>query len=58
VHITNDRPLLKVNFWAIRTVAIAEPRIQLRCEPGSEAHWMVRYDFHTMLLSTNSETKN
>jgi hypothetical protein len=48
VHITSDQPLLKVNFWAIRTVAVAEPYIQLHIEPGKEAHWKIRYDFYTM----------
>ena len=48
VHITSDQPLLKVNFWAIRTVAVAEPYIHLRIEPGEEVHWMIRYDFYTM----------
>lgn len=48
VHITADQPLLKVNFWAIRTVAVAEPYIQLHIEPGKEEHWTIRYDFYTL----------
>jgi len=46
VHITSDQPLDKVNFWAIRTVASAEPYIQLRIEPGKESRWTIRYDFY------------
>jgi hypothetical protein len=48
VHITSDQPLDKVNFWAISTVASAEPYIQLRIEPGKEAHWSIRYDFYKL----------
>jgi hypothetical protein len=40
--------LQKVNFWAIRTVAVAEPYIQLKIEPGKESRWTTRYDFYTM----------
>jgi hypothetical protein len=47
VHITSAEPLLKVNFWAIRTVAVAEPYIQLHIEPGQESRWTIRYDFYT-----------
>lgn len=48
VHITSDQALDKVNFWAIRTVASAEPYIKLRIEPGKESHWTIRYDFYTL----------
>jgi hypothetical protein len=47
VHFTSDQPLLKVNFWAITTVAAAEPYIQLRIEPGKESRWTIHYDFYT-----------
>ena len=48
VHMTADQPLLKVNFWAIRAVAVAEPYIQLHVPPGKEVHWTIRYEFYTM----------
>jgi hypothetical protein len=48
VHITSDQPLEKVNFWAIRRVAAAEPYIHLRIEPGKEVRWTIRYDFYTL----------
>jgi hypothetical protein len=48
VHFTADQPLLKVNFWAIRTVAVAEPYIHLHVDPGKEEHWTIQYDFYTM----------
>lgn len=47
VHFTSDQPLLKVNFWAISTVAAIEPYIHLKIEPGNEARWTTRYDFYT-----------
>lgn len=55
VHITSDQPLLKVNFWAIRTVAVAEPYISVHIAPGQEMHWMIRYDFYTMAPSLTGE---
>ncbi len=48
VHFTSDQPLDKVNFWAINTVAAAEPYIQLRVEPGKEMHWTIRYEFYSL----------
>jgi hypothetical protein len=48
VRFTSDQPLQKVNFWAISTVAVAEPYIELKIDPGKEARWTVRYDFYTM----------
>lgn len=48
VHITSDQKLEKVNFWAIQTVASAEPYIHLHIEPGQEARWTIRYDFYTL----------
>jgi hypothetical protein len=52
VHFTSDQPLEKVNFWAIQTVAAAEPYIQLRIQPGKESHWTIRYDFYTLPAAT------
>jgi hypothetical protein len=56
VHITSDQPLQKVNFWAIRTVAVAEPYIFLRIAPGQERHWTIRYGFYTMPVLKNGES--
>jgi len=53
VHITSDQPLDKVNFWAIRTVASAEPYIHLRIEPGKESQWTIRYDFYPLPPAPN-----
>jgi len=48
VHFTSDQPLDHLNFWAIRTVACAEPYIHLRIEPGKESRWTIRYEFYTL----------
>ena len=53
VRFTSDYPLLKVNFWAISTVAVAEPYIELKIDPGKESHWSITYDFYTMLPMTS-----
>lgn len=47
VRITSDQALDHINFWAINTVACAEPYIHLKIEPGKEARWTVRYEFYT-----------
>jgi hypothetical protein len=49
VRFTSDQPLEKVNFWAINTVAAAEPYIHLKVAPGKQVHWTVRYDFYTFV---------
>jgi len=48
VRITGDRPLSKIYYWSIRTVACPEPYIQLRIEPGAESKWKLRYEFYTL----------
>ena len=48
VHITSDQPLERVNFWAISTVASAEPYIHSRIDPGKQSQWTIRYDFYTL----------
>ena len=48
VRIRGDRPLTKVVFWSIRTVACPEPYIQMHVEPGQESRWKYTYDFYTL----------
>jgi len=48
VRIRSDQKLEKVNFWAIQTVASAEPYIHLNIAPGQESRWTIRYDFYTL----------
>lgn len=47
VRISGDRPLSKVYFWSIRSVACPEPYVDLRVEPGKETKWRIAYDFYT-----------
>ena len=46
VHITGDRPLSKVIFWSIRTVACPEPYISMKVAPGKEFRWRIVYDLY------------
>ncbi len=48
VRIRGDRPLAKVMFWCINTVAVAEPYVHLDVKPGQETRWALRYDFYTL----------
>lgn len=52
VRISGDRPLSRVVFWSIRSVACPEPWIQLQAEPGRETKWKITYDFYTMPPTT------
>ncbi len=45
VHIRGDRPLEKMYFWSIRTIACPEPYVHLSIRPGEETHWTIRYQF-------------
>ena len=55
VHISGDRPLSKVVFWSIRTVACPEPYITMKIEPGREFRWRITYDFYTLPTSSGSK---
>jgi hypothetical protein len=55
VRITGDRPLSKMYYWSVRTVACPEPYIHLRIEPGSESKWKLRYEFYTLPASTGKK---
>jgi len=46
VHITGDRPLSKLIFWSIRTVACPEPYISMKIAPGKEFRWRIVYDLY------------
>ena len=48
VRIRGDRPIEKINFWSIRTVACPEPYIHMNIEPGRESTWRMTYDFYTL----------
>ncbi len=48
VRIRGDRPLSKIYFWSIRSVACPEPYIHLRVEPDKEIRWTLTYDLYTL----------
>ncbi|HTM51521.1 MAG TPA: hypothetical protein VL285_22655 [Bryobacteraceae bacterium] len=52
VRITGDRPIAKLVYWSIRTTFCPEPYIDLRIEPGSEATWIINYEFYSLKKDT------
>jgi hypothetical protein len=48
VRIVGDRPLSKLAFWSIRTVACPEPYVQLSIDPGQEERWRLSYTFYDL----------
>jgi hypothetical protein len=47
VRQTSDRPLVRINYWSIRTTACPEAYIRMNIEPGNEFTWKIVYDFYT-----------
>ncbi|GAB4034305.1 hypothetical protein GCM10028809_39250 [Spirosoma gilvum] len=47
VHITGDKPLQKLVYWACATTSCPEPYIQLQVAPGQEVSWKIAYEFYT-----------
>lgn len=48
VHITCDRPLLKLVFWSCHTTPCPEPYIKVKADPGEEFTWTISYEFYTL----------
>jgi hypothetical protein len=48
VRISGSRPLTKMVFWSIPTVACPETYVHLDIHPGEETHWKTRFDFYAM----------
>jgi ribosomal protein S17 len=46
IHITANRPLSKLVFWACATVLCPEPYIQMKLKPGETATWKISYEFY------------
>jgi hypothetical protein len=44
VRFRGDRPLHRVYYWSIRTVACPEPYIRIQADPGQTATWTITYD--------------
>jgi hypothetical protein len=47
VRQTCDRPVVRINYWSIRTTACPEAYIRMSIEPGKEFTWRIAYDFYT-----------
>ena len=47
VRQTADRPLVRINYWSIRTTACPEAYIRMNIEPGKEFMWKIHYEFYT-----------
>lgn len=48
VHITANRPLLKMVYWASHTTACPEPFIQVDVDSGKNFTWDITYEFYTL----------
>jgi hypothetical protein len=46
VHITGDKPLMKVYFWSALLTVCPEPYIDVSVEPGKESSWKINYQFY------------
>jgi len=46
VHITGDRPLLKLYFWSAWKTVCPEPYIDVSVAPGQESTWRITYEFY------------
>ena len=47
IHITANRALSKLVFWACSTILCPEPYIHLKVKPGETATWKIYYEFYT-----------
>ena len=46
VHITGDKPLMKVYFWTHEKTSCPEPYIDVSADPGKESSWTTTYAFY------------
>ncbi len=47
VHITSDKPLTKLNFWAASTTVCPEPFTAINLKPGEVFEWKIFYHFYS-----------
>jgi hypothetical protein len=48
VRQTADQPIAKLYFWSIRSTVCPEAFIDLKIDPGQEAHWTINYEFYKL----------
>jgi len=46
--IRGNRPLVHINFWAMRAVMAVEPFVAMDIEPGKEFTWQDSYQYYTL----------
>ncbi len=51
VRQTSDRPIVRINYWSIRTTACPEAYIRMNIEPGKEFTWKIMYNFYVKAAS-------
>jgi hypothetical protein len=47
VRQTGDRPLVRINYWSIRTTACPEAYIHMKIAPGETFTWKISYEFYS-----------
>jgi hypothetical protein len=50
---TCDRPIVRINYWSIRSTACPEAYIRMSIAPGNEFTWAIRYDFYEVKTATS-----
>jgi hypothetical protein len=48
VRQTSDRPIVRINYWSIRSTACPEAYIHMKIAPGETFTWKIAYEFYTM----------
>ena len=48
VHISGDKPLIRLVFWACPTTSCPEPYIHVKADPGQTFTWKLTYRFYEM----------
>jgi len=51
IHITADRPISKLIFWASAKTFCPEPYIHLKINPGETVTWKITYQFYTCQIN-------
>jgi streptogramin lyase len=48
VRIRGDRPLERIAYWSVRSVASPEAFVHVKVEPGNEFRWSMTYHFYSV----------
>jgi hypothetical protein len=46
VRQTSDRPIVRINYWSIRSTACPEAYIHVSAAPGKTFTWKISYEFY------------